>query len=76
MKGRNRKTLDFSGQAHPGAPFGQLLSRPSSSQIHDDWKLWIKPLADPRLITACEMIWRVHVLLRFASRYGGKVTGV
>jgi hypothetical protein len=84
MKGRIDQVLDFTdpvaphgGLASPGATFGQLLA----AAFHEattplEWAAFTELTAAPALRDGCLNIWRIHVVPRFATRYGVVVNGL
>ena len=84
MKGHIDQVLDFTDPAAPngslsapGAPFGQLLAAAfDEAMTPNEWAAFTGPTAEPALRDGCLEIWRIHVVPRFAARYGVVVRGL
>jgi len=84
MKGRIDHVLDFTDPAAPhgslaapDAPFGQLLTAAFDEAMTPiEWAAFTGPTAEASLRDACLDIWRIHVVPRFAARYGVAVSSL
>ena len=71
LQGAHITLADLGDDAHPGAPFGQILAEAFDPGMPAaDWAAWTAPTADPVLRSTLLDLWELEVLPRFAARYG------